>query len=132
MSTRAFETLIYELIHCTQSFITSIVYSVIYGREIAGMDDEWVELAERIAEGSLQAIVPGAFWVEFFPFTKHIPSWVPGTSFWKHVHEYLPLIRRLRDEPYETVKTAIVSVCFVTAVSLRLQLNRTMGLRRPV
>ena len=76
------------------------------------MDDEWVVLSEVVAEGSTQAAIPGAFWVEFFPPLKYIPSWVPGTTFWKHIHTHLPHIIRLRDEPFATVQASVVSLLF--------------------
>ena len=42
--------------------------------DIADLDDEYVLLAQKAVEGISVATVPGVYWVEHFPFLRHIPS----------------------------------------------------------
>ena len=41
------------------------------------------------------AFVPGRYWVEFFPFLRFVPAWVPGAGFqkdfakWRHAAEWV-------------------------------------------
>ena len=43
------------------------------------------------------AFVPGRYWVEFFPFLRFVPAWVPGAGFQKDfaVSEFYGLARFL-------------------------------------
>lgn len=89
--------------------ITSIIFFITYGKMISSMDDEYVVVAEMAAEGGSKALMPGAYWVEFMPFLRYLPSWVPGTSFRALVDEYAPYVIAMRDKPFADVQAAIVS-----------------------
>ncbi|KAH8093203.1 CyP450 monooxygenase [Cristinia sonorae] len=91
-----------------RQFVTSVIFFVAYGRKIASMDDEYVTLAEIAVDGVSQALVPGAWWVEFLPFLKHVPSWVPGTTSKKLAEKYRPHVINMINKPYEEVKVALV------------------------
>ena len=77
------------------------------------MDDEVVTSAEIAVEGGVQTTIPGAFWIEFFPLLKHIPSWVPGTGAKKFAEKYLPVVAFMREQPYLDLKMAMVSTCHI-------------------
>ncbi len=62
---------------------TAIVLRVVYDKSITDMNDEYVVVAQDALTGVNVAGVPGAFWVEYFPFLKNIPGWVPGVTFKK-------------------------------------------------
>ena len=79
---------------------------------ITDMDDEYVKLAEHVGEGIGQAQIPGKFWVEFFPFTRYLPGWIPGVQFKKHAEYYKPMINRMVSSPFEAVKRAMVCLAF--------------------
>lgn len=89
--------------------VTSIVFSIAYGKQISNMDDEYVVVAEKAVIGASKTL-PGEFWVEYFPFIKHLPTWIPGTRSRKFAEEYLPYVVNMRDKPYQDIKTAVVSV----------------------
>lgn len=72
------------------------------------MDDEYVVVAEEAAAGGGQAAVPGVYWVEYMPFLKYIPSWVPGTKSRRTAEAIRPLVVNMRDKPYAEVKAEIV------------------------
>ena len=73
------------------------------------MDDEYVTMAQTVMEGFGKATVPGAYWVEYLPIFKHIPSWVPGTAARKLAEYYAPYVTTVRMKPYQDVKQAVVS-----------------------
>jgi len=87
--------------------VTSIIFSITYGKQIKNMDDEYVLLAQRGVEGIGQACIPGIYWVEYLPFLRYIPSWVPGTTSRKLADKYLPFVLGVRDIPYQEVKNAV-------------------------
>ena len=92
--------------------VTSIILLVVYGKKISGMDNEYVLYAQKAGESFSQALAPGAYWVEFFPFLRHIPSWFPGTSARKLADKYLPYVLYVRDKPYGEVKEALVRALY--------------------
>ncbi|KAH8102190.1 cytochrome P450 [Cristinia sonorae] len=91
-----------------RQFVTSIVFSITYGKQIAGMEDEYVTLAEVSIEGMSRACVPGAYFVNLLPVLKHIPSWVPGTAARKLVDHYRPYVFEARNKPYDELKDAFI------------------------
>ena len=54
-----------------------------YGIFVQEFDDPYISIAEEVMNGAAQAGVPGAFWVDFFPILKYVPSWFPGAGFQK-------------------------------------------------
>ncbi|RPD62685.1 cytochrome P450 [Lentinus tigrinus ALCF2SS1-7] len=67
--------------HIRYSFTSSIV-KIIYGFDVAEKNDKCVMMMEKALEGG-EAFVPGKYYVEFLPFLRHIPGWVPGAGFQK-------------------------------------------------
>ncbi|KAF7800178.1 hypothetical protein EIP86_011425 [Pleurotus ostreatoroseus] len=47
--------------------------------------------------------LPGAFWIEFFPWLKFLPSWVPGRTARRFAGHYSPTAHALRNKPFEEV-----------------------------
>ena len=76
--------------------------------DIADLDDEYVLLAQKAVEGISVATVPGVYWVEHFPFLRHIPSWVPGTFSKKMAEHYKPTVETMRDKPFDKIKQDVV------------------------
>ncbi|TCD66264.1 hypothetical protein EIP91_001593 [Steccherinum ochraceum] len=91
----------------TRRFVTAIIFLITYGRKITDMDDEHVVLVEAVARGTSAAVLPGAFFVEFMPWLKFLPKWIPGQAFRKHADHYAPLINEMRDRPFADVQAAL-------------------------
>lgn len=93
----------------TDSRITAAtVVKIVYGMDIDDMDDEYVQLAEMTMQGLAKGHIPGAFWVEYFPFLRHIPSWVPGAHFKKLADKYRPFSEAMVQKPYDHVLQKLV------------------------
>jgi len=88
----------------TSHTFAAIILDVIYGTKINGMQDDYVQAATTANEGLVIAKVPGAFWVEFMPFLKYLPRWMPGTMFHTVADYYKSYSVRMRDEPFEIAK----------------------------
>ncbi len=76
--------------------------------KIKSMQDDYIQAAAKALEGLVVAKVPGAYWVEFMPFLKYLPRWVPGTAFHKMADRYRPYTMRTRDQPFEMAKKNLV------------------------
>ncbi|KAH8091048.1 cytochrome P450 [Cristinia sonorae] len=87
--------------------IAAIIVTVTYGKRIASMDDEYVTVVQTAMEGLSKATVPGMFWIEFFPFLKHVPSWVPGMTSKKIAEWYKQFVIEMREKAFLEVKAAV-------------------------
>lgn len=85
-----------------------MIVEVSYGKTLSGPDDEYIHVSQRWAEGFDAASVPGRYWVEYFPFLRHIPGWVPGTAAKHLVQKYGECTARLRNDAYDEVKKSLV------------------------
>ncbi len=79
-----------------------------YGKDINDLDDEYVVIAQMAMEGQALGHIPGAYWVEYFPIMKRIPSWVPGAGFQKLADKYRPFVEDMRFKPYKDIREAVV------------------------
>ncbi|KAF8576043.1 cytochrome P450 [Ramaria rubella] len=83
---------------------TQIVVSIAYGLSIKSHDDDYVATATAVLKFAEDAVVPGAYLVEFIPVLKHIPDMfglIPfKTEGLKHRHLYL----KMETMPFEHVK----------------------------
>ena len=63
------------------SAFTAAMLEVLYGIEIdAGDRDGYAGAVAAALEGISEAMVPGRFLVEFLPWLKDAPAWVPGSG----------------------------------------------------
>ena len=85
-----------------------LALSIAYGLPIRERDDPYLALAEEAVQTVSAAIVPGAFLVDFIPFLKYIPAWVPGAGFQTTAKNYFEIQRRFRNEPFDAAVKNIV------------------------
>lgn len=102
--------------HSINRLTAATVYKIVYGIDIEDMDDENVQLAEMSMKGLGLGLIPGAYWVEYLPFLRHIPNWFPGAAFHKIADKYRPYVEGMLEKPYESVLRAMVSCAHVVVV----------------
>ncbi|RPD62683.1 CyP450 monooxygenase [Lentinus tigrinus ALCF2SS1-6] len=79
--------------HIRYSF-TAAVVKIVYGFDVAEKNDKCIAMMEKDLEAG-DAFLPGRYYVEFLPFLRHVPSWVPGAGFqkdfaeWRHAAEWV-------------------------------------------
>lgn len=84
------------------------MFTVTYGQKIDEMDHDYVVTAQVAMEGLTEATVLGRYWVEAFPFLRHIPSWVPWTSARRLAERYAPTVALAKDKPFQEVESLVV------------------------
>ncbi|OBZ67543.1 O-methylsterigmatocystin oxidoreductase [Grifola frondosa] len=98
---------------------------IMYGFE--PQDDKYFFLLEKASESTAEGLVSGTFLVEFIPFLKYIPSWVPGAGFQKKFAEWRAASAGLRDIPFGVAKEAFnagtASSCIETALLEKISRN---------
>lgn len=90
------------------STFASIIMRIVYGKRITALEDEFLYLAHKGVEGLSIERVPGAFWIEYFPFFKNIPSWVPGAKFKQVAEHYKPIVQQMVNLPFDDALKATV------------------------
>ncbi|THH01737.1 hypothetical protein EW026_g988 [Hermanssonia centrifuga] len=78
---------------------------VAYGIKVSGMDNEYVQITHMAMSSLTLTKRPGIFWVDYFPFLRHVPAWVPGATGRKLSNFAKPLVYAMRDRPYAAVKS---------------------------
>ncbi|TFK75087.1 cytochrome P450 [Pluteus cervinus] len=86
--------------HC-RAYGPSIVMDIFYGYDLVDNDDPlWVESVYVLTE-STNALLPGVFMVNTFPFLRHLPRWFPGAGFHDWALNMKKILRHMRDTPFD-------------------------------
>lgn len=91
--------------------------NVSYGINVADEDDQFVRAAENAVQAASEGLVPGKFLVEFFPFLRHIPAWLPGASSQRLFAKWQAAGEELKNVPFEYVKRSMVSTTYEYAAA---------------
>ena len=98
------------LITTYTSTFQGAILKIVYGIDV-GNGDERLAISRAATEAIAEA-TPGRSIVDVFPILRHIPSWLPGASFQKQLARCKIANDRLKDELFNEVKEAIVSMSF--------------------
>ncbi|KPM39026.1 O-methylsterigmatocystin oxidoreductase [Neonectria ditissima] len=83
----------------------SIILEIAYGyRSEPSGSDPLVDMVGSVMEQFAVAATPGAWLVDVFPFLRHVPDWVPGTSFKRIARQMRSDLQDVVDKPYAFVK----------------------------
>ncbi|RAH49639.1 cytochrome P450 [Aspergillus brunneoviolaceus CBS 621.78] len=66
--------------------------------------DPLVELADRAMEDFSVAMLPATYLVDYIPFLRHLPPWLPGGSFIRTARGYKQTVTAFSDLPYAFVR----------------------------
>lgn len=85
-----------------------IIISIAYGLDVLPKNDPYVEAAEISVQALLEALIPGAFFVDFIPIMKYIPHWIPGASFKQRARRWRRWVDRMRNLPFDALLKSMV------------------------
>ncbi|OCH92626.1 CyP450 monooxygenase [Obba rivulosa] len=91
--------------HIRYAFGTNML-SIMYGIQAAMKDDHYITITERALMATSEAFTPGAFWVDFMPILKYVPSWFPGAGFKHTAARWLVDQKAVREEPWHNIVIA--------------------------
>ncbi|EJF63527.1 cytochrome P450 [Dichomitus squalens LYAD-421 SS1] len=92
--------------HIRHAFAASVLKTV-YGVDVAEQGDKIIEVIDAAMEGVAKGLTPGAFLVEYFPFLRHIPEWLPGAGFQKKLRRWRDASHEMVDIPFAQAKAAM-------------------------
>ena len=89
--------------------VAGIIANTVYGIEIEEMNHEYVRLVTQARDVMDTIKHPGNFWLEYMPFLRYVPTWVPGASGVKYAARVRPTVEAMVNKPFDTIKDEIVS-----------------------
>ena len=96
------------------SNFAAVVLKILYDIDVEDEDDVYVEISEQALAGAVEGLVPGKFLVEFLPFLRHVPSWLPGATSQRLWEKWMAAGERLKNVPFNHTKTKLVCVILWT------------------
>ena len=83
-----------------------------YGIAVRESDDPYISIAEEALSRAAEAGIPGAFWVDWFPILKYVPSWFPGAGFQRKAERVRETSNTMAEKPFRHVQEQLVRVQF--------------------
>ena len=82
------------------STLGGLALNLAYGIPIQPRDDPYIKSVKESLREIEKAATPGTFLVDFIPWLKHLPAWVPGAGFHEVAKRSKIIGRELRDKPF--------------------------------
>ena len=97
------------------SIFAATIMKIGYGITVQESDDPYISIAEEAVKGIAEAGIPGAFWVDFIPILKYVPSWFPGAGFQRKAACWREAVNTMAEKPFRHVQEQLVQVHFLRA-----------------
>ena len=94
------------------STLAATIMKIGYGITVQESDDPYISIAEVAMNGFAEAATPGAFFVDWFPILKYVPSWFPGAGFQKKAALWREATNTMAEKPFRHVQEQLVQVHF--------------------
>ncbi|TFY73854.1 hypothetical protein EWM64_g10158 [Hericium alpestre] len=108
-----------DLFHHIRRGSAAVVMDISYGHQVSQEGDIYVTIADRAMTGIAAAGIFGTYLVDYIPWLKYVPSWLPGTGFKRQAKEWRKYSRAMLDRPFEMVqermRNGTAKPCFATA-----------------
>ncbi|KAL4247164.1 cytochrome P450 family protein [Abortiporus biennis] len=85
------------------------ILKVVYGVDIDDTHHEYITLAHDHGQIASEVHELGRFWIDYFPFFKNVPAWIPGVQFKRYAQEKRPIMEVSIRKPYDDMKNAAAS-----------------------
>lgn len=96
--------------------LAALIIDIVYGFKIHSMNDDYVKMAIEAMDVFNESHLSGRFWVDFMPWLRYIPSWVPGTDAVRYGAYWRPKITKTINAPFDAILHGTVSSCFIDMV----------------
>lgn len=87
-----------------QTLFGNIIMRTTYGIDDKKKTAEFIQEAETLVRGVVDAKRPGRYLVNSFPFLKYIPAWFPGARFQRHFQKLAELSGKVHTKPFDVAK----------------------------
>ncbi|KIY44914.1 cytochrome P450 [Fistulina hepatica ATCC 64428] len=88
---------------------SGIILSIAYGYHVNEQNDPLVSLVEAAMDIFSEINAPTAFLVNFLPFLRHIPQWMPGARFKRRAYTLKAYTDQATDTTYRMVQDGLAN-----------------------
>ncbi|KZT69394.1 cytochrome P450 [Daedalea quercina L-15889] len=81
-------------------YSASSMLQYLYGHKVESDDDEYLYIIETVMEETVRFSAPGTAAIDFLPFLKHTPAWLPGVGFQRRAMNVKRLLREAAQRTY--------------------------------
>ncbi|EMD36560.1 hypothetical protein CERSUDRAFT_95847 [Gelatoporia subvermispora B] len=100
--------------------VGSSLIDIAYGHRAQDAQDAYIARAHTAAARTSYVLVSGRFFVEFLPFLRHVPAWLPGAAFKRLANDVVAEQKALVDIPFHDVRAEIDSGRPNTSICARM------------
>ncbi|KEP45794.1 O-methylsterigmatocystin oxidoreductase [Rhizoctonia solani 123E] len=89
--------------------VAAEILASVYGYTVKDTQDSLVQDSATLVENFTIAAIPANFLVNFIPWLKYVPEWLPGAQWKRKIMEWKQLKDRVINGPYDWAKSQIAS-----------------------
>ncbi|KAK1234158.1 hypothetical protein PQX77_002641, partial [Marasmius sp. AFHP31] len=97
----------------------SAILQISYGYTLKQTDDPYMALVENLGKSIEDAGNHGSFWVDYLPFLRHVPAWLPGAEFKRKAETWAGYSRDFVESPWEWLTASIDNATAQPSLSTR-------------
>lgn len=91
------------------SLAGTIILKIAYGYDAKPEHDPFIEKVDFAMSQFADILNPGKYLVDFLPWLRYIPEWLPGGGWKKTMRYYRETLDAMSEEPFQLVKDRLVS-----------------------
>ena len=88
--------------------VSAMIIRVVYGLNVYGPDEKYIQIAEKSMECFSAVFNPGRYLVQTLPWLRFVPAWFPGAGFKRQAARWKESVDAMYMRPYSKVKVAYV------------------------
>ena len=92
------------------SWLGATLFKVIYDIDVLDTSNKYLQLTEKALEAAAEALIPGRFLVDVFPFLRYLPGWFPGAGFKQKAAQWKVNVVASSEAPFRAAQSLWVSV----------------------
>lgn len=98
----------------------AVIMMIAYGHAVQGDHDPLVSMVQDVMDRFSNMFTPASLLLDYVPFIKHLPEWLPGMGFKKTVRDFKDLADRTFDEPFMATKIRVAAGTAVPCMATQL------------
>ncbi|PCH44308.1 cytochrome P450 [Wolfiporia cocos MD-104 SS10] len=98
-----------DFVRHIRRYTAAVLMDIIYGHTVLSEDDKLVLTIEEAMKGSVESGAAGATLVDFFPFLKHVPTWMPGAGFKRNALAVRSKVQQAINETFDMAQENIMA-----------------------
>ncbi|KAI0092441.1 cytochrome P450 [Irpex rosettiformis] len=87
--------------------LAATILDIVYGLEIQSMDDEYLDIIAKASDSFAEGKALGRFWVDFIPWLKYLPPWIPGAASAKFGAQSRPIVEEMVERPFRDIQSGV-------------------------